>query len=182
VGIDLVVVGQIVGGQIVISVFARVDGVRAGVQVISAIMPGIGRTSISRQLGVGNPGCGLASGGNSRLDCPMVAQLGGNVDPVLGIAIKRIKEGVTISVVIRSQLSFDIGQRDVSPDADIGSLGYMWDIEVQIVHHRVITVGVVVFQQLLAEDSHGGGVAVVEAVEVGKAEPPIEVVGLNSIG
>src|ERR1700734_3032052 len=57
----------------------------------------------------------------------------------------------------------------------------MRDIEVQIIHHRVVTVGVVVLQQLLAEDAFGCRVAIVQAVDVGEAESPIEVIGLNRI-
>ena len=39
-----------------------------------------------------------------------------------------------------------------------------------------------VVQQLLAEIAFGGGEAVIEAIEIGEAEAPIEVVGLNGIG
>ena len=89
---------------------------------------------------------------------------------------------MTICVIIRCQLGFNIRQRDIPSDADIRSLAYMWDIQVQIIHHRIVAVGVVVVEQLLAEDPFGCGIAVIETIEVGEAESPIDVIGLYGVG
>ena len=116
------IVGQIVSGKIVVGVFSRIDGVSAGIKIIATVFPGIGSAGVSRQLRIGDPWSRFATAGDAGLQCPMIAQLGRGVDSVLGVAVIGIENGVTVGVVVRRQLRFNVRQRDISPDADIRAL------------------------------------------------------------
>ena len=111
----------------------------------------------------------------------MVAQFGRGVDSVLRVAIIGIENGVTVRVVVRRQLRFNVRQRDISPHPDIRSKAYMRIYRSQVVHDRVIAIDIIALEQLLAEDPLGRCVAVIQAIQVGKPEPPIEMVPLNGI-
>ena len=104
--IDLVIVGQVVGGKIVVGVFSGIEGVSTGIERIAAIFPGIGRAGVSCELRIRDPGSRFAAARDPSLDRPMVAQLGRRVDPILGIAVIRIGDGVAVGVVVGGQLRF----------------------------------------------------------------------------
>ena len=87
-----------------------------------------------------------------------------------------------VGVVVGRELGFDIRQRDVAADADVHALGDVRDVEVEVVHHGVVAVLVVAGEELLREDALGGGVAIVLAPELGDAEAPVEVLGLDGVG
>jgi hypothetical protein len=55
------------------------------------------------------------------------------------------------------------------------------NIEIHIVHHRIVAVSIVTLQQLLAEDALGRGVTIVQAIQVRETESPIEVIRLYRI-
>ena len=56
------------------------------------------------------------------------------------------------------------------------------NVEVEVEHDGVVAVLVIAGEELLREDALGGGVAVVLALELGEAEAPVEVVGLDGVG
>ena len=105
------------------------------------------------------------------------------VNPSLRVTVKRIKQRVAVRIVIRRQLRFDVGQRNVAPDANISSLANVWEIHVQIHHHRIeaILFSRRMPQQLLAEIPLCRGETVVQSPQSGKTEPPIKMVGLHRI-
>jgi hypothetical protein len=56
------------------------------------------------------------------------------------------------------------------------------EVEVEVVHDGVVAVFVIFDEELVGEDAFGGGVAIVLSVELGDAEAPVEVLGLNGVG
>ncbi len=58
----------------------------------------------------------------------------------------------------------------------------MREVEVEVEHDGVVAVLVIEGEQLLREDTLGRGVTVILAPELGDAEAPVDVIGLNSVG
>ena len=73
---------------------------------------------------------------------------------------------MTIGVVIRRKLSFDIRQRDISSNSDIHALGYFGNIEIHVIHDGIVSIGLAapIREQLLAENTLGCCIAIIKTV------------------
>src|SRR3974377_2097774 len=89
---------------------------------------------------------------------------------------------MAVGVIVGSELGLNIGQRNIASDANVHSIGNLSPVQIHVSHHRVVTVLVVLCQQLLAEIALRGGKAVIQSVQLREAESPVEMVDLNRIG
>lgn len=128
------------------------------------------------------PGSHVVAGMDGRDPEQSVGKFEHSLDAGEGIGIDRVHHRVGIQVVLRRKLSFDVDWRDVSSDAEDHPLSNVGEVEVEVELERVISIEVVVLEQLIAQPALGRGVAVVHAEEVGDLEAPIHVVGLVRVG
>ena len=113
---ELVIPRRVVRGQIVVIVFAVIDGVCADVDVVSALSPGITDAGIACKLRVGSPRRRLTPCRQANLRGPVIVPLRGHVNAGLGVAIIRVGQRVRIGIVVwRKLLSFNVGKRNVAP-------------------------------------------------------------------
>jgi hypothetical protein len=99
-----------------------------------------------------------------------------------GVGIDGIHHRVGVQIILGRELGLDVDWRDVPADAEDHPLGDVREINVQIELKRVITVQVIVLEQLVAEPALGRGVSIVDAVQVRHLEAPVHVIGLVRIG
>ena len=117
---ELVIPGQIVGGEIVVIVLTVVDRVCAGVQIVAVLIPAVGDANVGRRLG-GRPRRGFAASREADLRGPVISPFGGGVDAGLGVAIVNVSQRMRVCIVIRGQLRLDIRKRHITAHSDIGA-------------------------------------------------------------
>ena len=84
-------------------------------------------------------------------------------------------------VVVGRELGPDVGRRNVAVHPQREALGHFGHAEREVLLDGIEPVKVVFLQQLVAEQPFGQGVAVIDAVESGRAEVPVDVVGLHRV-
>lgn len=89
---------------------------------------------------------------------------------------------MAIGEIIRRELRFDVGNRNIAADAHILALGNVRKPEIQVIHHGIEAVGLLAGQVLIAEDAVAERVLVIGAVNSRKAASPIEMIALHLIG
>src|SRR5262249_5211578 len=104
-----------------------------------------------------------------------------SVDTALRVAIIGISQRVAVGIVIGGQLRFDIRQRNIASDSHVQSIGDFWEIKVCVDHYGVESVGPVLCQKLVAENTHGGSEAIIQPINAGDAKPPVEMIFLNRV-
>jgi hypothetical protein len=75
--------------------------------------------------------------GDSCLNRPLIVDLRRREDPLLTIRIEAVENRVTRHQVVRCELCFDVRLGNDATDADIHSLEYPRDVEIQIYHRHV---------------------------------------------
>ncbi len=96
--------------------------------------------------------------------------------------VERVRHGVAVHVVVGGQLRLDVRHRDEAPDAHHQPFRDLREERFAVEHREVHAVGLVLAQQLVAQQPVGRGVAVVRAVDGGDAHAPVHVVLLDGIG
>src|SRR5580658_6751552 len=72
-------------------------------------------------------------------------------------------------------------QRDVAPDPHVQAVGNLRKIQVDVSHYRVVSVLIVLSDELVTENTLRSGEAIVEPVDIGEAEAPVEMIRLDRI-
>ena len=180
-GVDLVVPGLVVALQVVVLVLAAVEGVSAGIKRIASFAPCVIHANCSGNFRVRSPQGHVVAVGDSGLQQPVLAQIEAGNNAGLRVRVNRVEKRMGIGVIVRRKLRFNVWQGYVAANTNIETLGDMRNINVDIIHDGVIPIFMIEFQQLLAKNSFGRGVAVVLPVKLRKAETPVHMVGLHRV-
>jgi len=83
--------------------------------------------------------------------------------------------------IVRCELCFDVRLGDDAADAHIHSLEDLRNVEVDIHHRHIEAVVVVVFKELIAEETARNHETVIESINARNAKAPIDVIGLEFV-
>src|SRR6266852_4843605 len=86
-----------------------------------------------------------------------------------------------VEVIARRHLSFDVGNGKESPDPYVHALRNLGKVKLAIERRHIVAIRAVLAQQLIAEDSLHDGVAIIEAIDVGDIESPVDAIPLRRI-
>src|SRR5215469_7457845 len=86
-----------------------------------------------------------------------------------------------VDVVVGSQLRFYARNRNETADADVQSVGYLGNIQVNVFERGIEAVLAVVVEPLRAEIAQVGSETIAGAIQSGEVESPIEVIRLNRV-
>src|SRR6266567_4756510 len=83
--------------------------------------------------------------------------------------------------IVRRKLRFDVGLGDDATDPHIHSLENLRDVKIDIYHRHIEAVVIILLEELIAKQSARNHEPIVESIDAGDAESPIDVIGLELV-
>ena len=108
------------------------------------------------------------------LEGPVIIDLRGRENSRLCVVIESVNERVARHQIVRRELRFNVWLGNDTPDSDVQSLANLREIEIDVCRRHIEAVVIVILQQLVAEELARNHEAVVETVDRGDAEAPVE--------